>query len=265
MPQDRFLHPRLGHSEKVTRLTDFEYRVWTQYILSADDFGVMRASAVTLQADNDALAAKKAALVQRALEQLIHIGLLRAFMHQGRTYVYQPDWQDWQHVGYPRATIQPLPPEESLAKCSEKTQKHFARHSVKVSEKISESSTPSRAREMAKTNGSVLKEEKDAPSMPSEDVGARAGRLREELYPAWYAKHRHGAKLRLVASPLEYQDALGICQTWDDDRIEKLATIFLTTDDTWISGTDRSFRLFAQKATWCDDRLTQWEASRRSA
>jgi len=93
----------------------------------------------------------------------------------------------------------------------------------------------------------------------ADEVGARAGLLLEELYPAWYAQHRHGARLRLVANPLQFQDAIGICQTWDDVRIEQLAAIFLTTDDDWISKTDRNFRLFASKASWCDDRLTQWE------
>jgi len=99
---------------------------------------------------------------------------------------------------------------------------------------------------------SSLEEKDDA-------IFQRAGRLREELYPAWYAKHRHGARLRLVASPLEFQEAITICKIWDDARLEKLATIFLTTDDDWISKTDRSFRLFVSKSSWCDDRLTQWE------
>lgn len=92
------------------------------------------------------------------------------------------------------------------------------------------------------------------------ELAARAGRLREELYPDWYAKHRRGARLRLIASSLEFQDALTLVQTWDDERIEKLAVIVLTTDDEWISRTDRGFRIFALKASWADDKLREWEA-----
>src|SRR5262245_35323863 len=91
----------------------------------------------------------------------------------------------------------------------------------------------------------------------------RAGRLREESYPAWYAKHRHGARLRLVANSVEFQDALALVRAWSDEELEKLAAIFLTTDDDWISRTDRGFRVFALKASWCDDRLKQWEAKQR--
>jgi len=89
----------------------------------------------------------------------------------------------------------------------------------------------------------------------------RAGILRQELYPAWYAKHRNGARLRvpIIANSLEFQEALSVVQTWDDARIEKLARVFLTTDEDWISNTDRSFRLFCSKATWCDDKLREWE------
>lgn len=157
MPADRLLHPRLGHSEKVSGLTDFEFRVWVQYQLSADDYGVMRASAVTLQADNDALHAKKPAVVQRALDRLVAIELLSAFDHQGRHYVFQYDWQDWQHVGYPRATVNPPIPSEQFDKCSPKTQQLFARHpsnhSSTIPETFAEDLPPSRARETATANG----------------------------------------------------------------------------------------------------------------
>jgi hypothetical protein len=92
----------------------------------------------------------------------------------------------------------------------------------------------------------------------------RARVLREERYPEWYAKYRHGARLRvpLIANTLEFQEALSVVQTWDDARIEKLARVFLTTDEDWIASTDRGFRLFCSKATWCDDKLREWERTR---
>lgn len=128
MPQDRLLHPKAGHSDKVTRLSHFEYRVWTQYLLSADDFGVMRAAAVSLQADNDALAQTKASLVQAAIEKLIACGLVHFFEHQGRRYLFQADWQYWQKVEFPRATNEPKPPADSLDKCDELTRGLFEKH-----------------------------------------------------------------------------------------------------------------------------------------
>lgn len=128
MPADRFFHPRAGHSDKVTKLTDLEYRVWTQYLLSADDFGVMRASAVAIQNDNDALDAKKPKVIQAALERIVLVGLLHVFAHQGRRYVFQHDWQTWQKVEWPRATVHPPPVGDDLAKCDPATRELFGKH-----------------------------------------------------------------------------------------------------------------------------------------
>lgn len=128
MPDDRFLHRRAGHSEKVSLLTDLEFRVWTQYLLSADDFGVMRASAITLQSDNDHLANRPQKVIQRCLDRLVVIGLIRTFEHQGRRYVYQHDWQTWQKVEYPRATNDPKPVAECLENCEEATRRLFDIH-----------------------------------------------------------------------------------------------------------------------------------------
>lgn len=105
--------------------------------------------------------------------------------------------------------------------------------------------------------GKVFRSEKNS----EQELAERAGRLREELYPAWYAKHRNGARLRLVANSLEYQDAMSLVRLWDNARLEKLAAIVLTTDDAYIASTDRSFRIFAMKASWADDRLSEWEAN----
>lgn len=112
MPDDRFLHKRAGHSEKVSRLSDLEFRVWTQYLLSADDFGVMRFSALTIQADNSALEQRPVKAITAALNQLVTVRLLHPFYHQSRAYLYQHNWQDWQKVTYPRLSIEPKAPIE---------------------------------------------------------------------------------------------------------------------------------------------------------
>lgn len=128
MPDDRFIHRRSGHGTKPNLLTDGEHRVWVQYILSADDFGVMRGTHHPLQNDNDHLATRSAKEIQRRLDTLVKVGLIRRFEHQGKPYVFQHDWQTWQKVSYPRTTTQPAPPAEMIAECDEPTQRLFALH-----------------------------------------------------------------------------------------------------------------------------------------
>jgi uncharacterized protein YdaU (DUF1376 family) len=91
-----------------------------------------------------------------------------------------------------------------------------------------------------------------------DDLGDRARELLEG-YPVWYAQERHGARLPILGGAIQFQEALTLCQTWDDGRLEKLARVVLTTDDGYISGTDRGWKIFVMKASWADDRLRQWE------
>ena len=109
MPADRLFHPRLGHSVKVSSLSDLEYRVWTTYVLAADDFGVLRASPVAIQAASTALEQRPSRTMTKCLDRLITVGLVRTFTHQGERYLYQYDWQDFQKVRFPAWTMQPLP------------------------------------------------------------------------------------------------------------------------------------------------------------
>ena len=109
MPADRLLHARLGHSARVSRLSDLAFRVWTTYVLAADDFGVMRADAVAFQAAHDALRERPGEEVAASIERLVEVGLVAAFEHQGARYLYQWDWQDFQRVRFPARTLHPLP------------------------------------------------------------------------------------------------------------------------------------------------------------
>lgn len=94
---------------------------------------------------------------------------------------------------------------------------------------------------------------------PDANVAQRAGQL-VERYGELFYQHRRGA--RLMQKPvLDFEKACDLVKTWPDDaRLEKLAVIVLTTDDEWVSRTDRGFGIFAAKASWADDRLAAWEA-----
>jgi len=109
-------------------LTDVEFRVWTQYLLSADDFGVMHGVSVQVQSDNLHLANRPAKMITRCLAALVKYGLLHTFQHQGQPYLYQTDWQTWQKVEYPRATDNPQPTDEALARCDDNTRALFTKH-----------------------------------------------------------------------------------------------------------------------------------------
>lgn len=87
-----------------------------------------------------------------------------------------------------------------------------------------------------------------------QDRGARL----VERYGELFLEHRRGARYRPRPN-LDWQEAMELCRTWPDQRLEKLAILVLTTDDPYISNSDRSFKMFAMKASWADDRLTQWE------
>ena len=125
MPADRFLHARLGHSAKVSSLSDLEYRVWTTYVLAADDFGVMRADAVAFQRRMTPCAPGRPGRSTRGIERLVTVGLVAAFLHQGARYLYQADWQDFQRVRYPGRTMHPLP---AAATVSAKTRHLWSVH-----------------------------------------------------------------------------------------------------------------------------------------
>jgi len=125
MADSRILHRSAGDSEKVAALSDFQYRVWTQYVLSADDFGVMPASAFVLQADNRLLRQRPTRTVQKALEAVIASGLVTIFLHQGERYVWQADWQDWQGIRHPRNSVRPVP--SDLSSATVKTRELFGK------------------------------------------------------------------------------------------------------------------------------------------
>lgn len=125
MADGRILHKKASHGDRVRGLSHLEYRVWTQYILSADDYGVMRASAAVIQADNRNLDDEPTSRIKRAMDAILNAGLVETFTLQGQVYWWQVDWQDFQQIKYPRDSVHPTPPEADLERATEPTRSLF--------------------------------------------------------------------------------------------------------------------------------------------
>jgi hypothetical protein len=176
-------------SQKVSALSDFEHRVWTQYILSADDFGVMPASAFVLQADNAALATRPTRKVQAALETVISVGLVLVFTHQGTRYVWQKDWQDWQEIRWPRRTSRPLPIVQGEATAA--TQKLFGEHSKKLTQNFGETTEKLTSRAQARNPNP---NPDPNPNSHSEDLVSESEEIPTGDPPVWNPNGRGMAR-----------------------------------------------------------------------
>lgn len=125
MATHRVIEKAAGTGERTCSLSPLEFRVWVQYLLSADDYGICPAEAIKLQADCPALQRESAKRVQAALERLVAVGLCGVFADGQRRYLYQSDWQEFQRIKHPTRTALPPPPAEVLEKCSAKTAELF--------------------------------------------------------------------------------------------------------------------------------------------
>jgi hypothetical protein len=95
-----------------------------------------------------------------------------------------------------------------------------------------------------------------------DDIGTSAAQFLDR-FQGLYIEHRRGAHYHLKPN----RDWLRVCellQTYEPEHLTKLATIILTTDDDWVSRTDRGIGILAARASWADDRLREWEAQQAS-
>jgi hypothetical protein len=136
MADYRLIFRNAATGERTSSLSHLGFRVWVQYQLSADDFGVCPALAAKLQGDNPALLDETPKRIQAEIENLIRLGLCRSFTDGRRRYLYQHDWQNWQRLRYPVSTALPAVPAELLRECSGETQELFTKHYARASGKL---------------------------------------------------------------------------------------------------------------------------------
>lgn len=96
-------------------------------------------------------------------------------------------------------------------------------------------------------------------SKPADVIAERAGRFVELYQDTLYPKHRNGARYHKRRPVLDFAEAEALCRTWDDARLEKLATMFLTTNHAFAASGTRSIAQFAALASLMDSLLCDWE------
>ena len=134
---------------------------------------------------------------------------------------------------------------------------------VPVCHPIAEAKAEAKAEEREKSASVslIFKDDKrDAFTDPS--VTERAGRFIER-YQALYQEKRRGARYA-VKPGRDYQAAVQLCETWPDERLDKLAACFLTTDHKFAAEGSRTLSQFLALASWCDGELAAWEQGRQA-
>jgi len=91
------------------------------------------------------------------------------------------------------------------------------------------------------------------------DLADRAGAFLER-YAVLYPLHRRGARY-LPKPALDYPKACELCAVWDNERLERLAVVFLKCEEPFAQSGSRTIGQFAAMASWCDDRLREVEGA----
>jgi hypothetical protein len=231
MPDDRMLHRCQGFSSKLATLDHLAYRVWTQYLLSADDFGVCPDSPALIRGANLALAQETEDAIRCALDDIVDVGLVVRFEHQGQPYVCSLEWQDYQSIRWPRTTYYPAPSAEVLPKFSRSTSELFKKHSARNG---APRSTSGRASHRLTANGLRLTAKTD-PEAPNPETLMEAWNAGTTLPIARCAKltdgRRRKATARLKALPLDDWRLV-------IERIEQSAFCHGVSDTGWVASFD---------------------------
>ncbi|MBQ3478193.1 MAG: DnaD domain protein [Clostridia bacterium] len=96
---NRLIKDSIHESEKVNKLSDFQFRVWVNLITYVDDYGRGDARPAIIKGRCFPLRDEiKAADIGVALQQLAASGCIRLYCVDGMRYLYFPNWDDHQRI-----------------------------------------------------------------------------------------------------------------------------------------------------------------------
>jgi len=265
MPDDRFFHKRAGHSDKVNSLTDFEELIWRYYILSADDFGLMKLGPDLIRADNERAARKPFKAVERALDRVLAVGLVHRYEHQGRVYIYSRNWQEYQKIDYPREASCPCPPPEAIETCLQATRTLFgffpggkAGREIRrlVSEGIPQDSARLRVlgSDDSRFTRAGARKAKAKAQAEAEAEGQGSGAVEvvrvQRFVDRYRALHEQYLGVAYLGNPgKDYQAACELVAAFDDGMLEAIAVYGLNDADPFMAKDTRTLTKLKARAS----------------
>lgn len=88
-------------------------------------------------------------------------------------------------------------------------------------------------------------------------LAERAGRFIDR-FSAIYSKYRSGATY-FVRPAKDWTHACNLVTTFESDRLEKLAVVFMNSNEPFIEKTARGLGVFESQVSWCDEQLRRAE------
>ena len=121
---NRLIKDSINDSEKISALSDFQFRVWVHLITYVDDYGRGDARPAIIKGKcfplRDRMTNRD---IEAALTALAGAGCVSLYTVDGRPYLYFPNWESHQRVRQKISKCPPPPPDsnppQSAASCGE--------------------------------------------------------------------------------------------------------------------------------------------------
>lgn len=246
MARGRMISRSLGSSRKFAelpgtsgRLAEFSQLLFTLIVSHTDDWGRMAGDPFTVKHAVFPTSSRREDDFADALAAMSRVGLIKWFDADGVQVVQIVNF-DAHQVGLHKRTPSKFP--EFSGKFREIPSELKRREEKKIIRTVAADATTE-----------DVDSDLDA-TIPPTTIAAFIRRFCE-----LYSKHRHKAKY-LVRKSKDVPNVVRLLRLYDVGRLEKLTVVLLTTDDDWVSRTDRGIGILAAKASWLDDKLAEYEA-----
>lgn len=110
MARKRMIDPGIWKSEQVCGLTASQFQLYIFLISSSDDEGRLRVAEEVWRREINLFHPWTAARMAKELEAIYNAGLVLAYVVDGETYLFHPNWRRYQWLNRPTASRLPVPP-----------------------------------------------------------------------------------------------------------------------------------------------------------